>query len=391
MLKISNMNNAIVAIAYNRPDSLMRLLGSLNKSDIDENVTLYISIDFSENSKCLEVSEAFNWKFGDKNIISHTESLGLKQNVLTSGNLSKNHDLFFMFEDDIVVSPSFYKYAKSVYNYFGNDISIAGYSLYSPIFNEVAEVEFSSISDGYDNYFMQVPSSLGQFWTRQQWLNFTEWLMLNDEVKSNSKLPEYVVNWPNSSWKKHFYDYLVKNNKTIVYPTKSFSANITIEVGEHVSSNLGFYNPDISIKKEDFRFISQNDSVNDYDSFYEFSSRLSNKLTNFNNVEFDIYGTKDVNNIDCDYLLSVKKCDNIIKEYDFVNFPIQINIITNISDVSNNSPKVFLGKKEDFINLGSIDYDFLINRVPSKYQIFIIKNRFLKFALGTIKRVLKLS
>lgn len=385
------MNNAIVAIAYNRPDSLMRLLDSLNNSDIDENVTLYISIDFSGYPENLDMSEAFNWRFGDKKIISHTENLGLKQNVLISGNLSENHNLLFMFEDDTVVSPSFYKYAKTVHNYFGDDVSIAGYSLYSPIFNEVAEVEFNPISEGYDNYFMQVPSSLGQFWTKQQWINFSEWLLVNEEVKLNVKLPNFVIDWPNSSWKKHFYYFLAKENKTIVYPIKSFSANITIETGEHVSSDLGYYNPDISLKKESFNFVSQNDTVNDYDSYYEFSSRLSKKLTGLNNVEFDIYGTKELNQSDCDYLLSVKECNNIIKEYDLINFPIQVNILTNISDVSNSTPKVLLGKKEDFINSGGIDYGFLINRVPSKYQIFIIKHRFIKYALGTIKRVLKLS
>lgn len=388
MLKKSNMNNAIVAIAYNRPDSLMRLLNSLNNSDIDETVTLYISIDYSGDNTCEDVAKEFEWKFGNKKIIVHKENIGLKQNVLASGDLSKNYDLFFMFEDDIVVSPSFYKYAKSVYSYFGDDISLAGYSLYSPIFNEVAEVEFNPIKEGYDNYFMQVPSSLGQFWTNQQWKKFTDWLKLNDKVKTYSKLPDYVVDWPSSSWKKHFYYYLAINDKTIVYPIESFSANVTIEPGEHVSSDLGFFNPELSLKKDDFRFNKQITTINDYDTYFEFTNKLSEQLLGLDNVEFDIYGSKNLDQIESEYLLSIKDCKKIFKEYDLVTFPLQINIITNNKDVSSKSPKVYLGKKEDFSNEGDIDLNFLINRVPSKYQIFIIKNRFLKFALGTVERIL---
>ena len=54
---------AIVAVGYNRPGSLQRLLNSIGNANYNySNVTLVISLDRSEIfDKVLSVAEAFQW------------------------------------------------------------------------------------------------------------------------------------------------------------------------------------------------------------------------------------------------------------------------------------------------------------------------------------------
>ena len=61
------MNISICCIAYNRVDSLKRLLNSLEQADYGVNKpTLIISIDKSSTAVVEKYANEYCWKFGDK-------------------------------------------------------------------------------------------------------------------------------------------------------------------------------------------------------------------------------------------------------------------------------------------------------------------------------------
>ena len=137
-------NIAIVVVAYNRPDALLQLLHSLNKVDYEgHSVPLIISIDYSGKDDTYRAAEAFEWSYGDKKIIRHSENLGLKKHVLSCGDLVKDYDAVIILEDDLLVSPSMYSYAWRAVEKYKDDENIAAISLYTKGWSETAYKPFT--------------------------------------------------------------------------------------------------------------------------------------------------------------------------------------------------------------------------------------------------------
>jgi len=61
---------AVVVAAYNRPGSLKRILDSLDRAVIDDQVTLIISIDNDapNNLDVKSIAEKFRWSHGPKEV-----------------------------------------------------------------------------------------------------------------------------------------------------------------------------------------------------------------------------------------------------------------------------------------------------------------------------------
>ena len=123
-------NIAIVVVAYNRVTSLNRLLNSLLQADV-EDAPLIISIDKSNTDTVERFANNFIWPFGEKKVITHDKNLGLRTHILSVGDWLDMYDAIIVLEDDIVVTPGFYRYAVSAYSYYHKDKNIAGISLYN--------------------------------------------------------------------------------------------------------------------------------------------------------------------------------------------------------------------------------------------------------------------
>ena len=167
---------AIVTIAYNRPDSLGRLLSSLGNAKYPEGseVTLVISIDKSDTDEVVRLAKEYEWPFGEKVVIARKERMGLKNHVLACGDLTDTYGSIIVLEDDLYVSPSFYEYAVKALDFTEGDERIGGVSLYNHLFNVHARRSFMAIDDGYDNWYFQFASSWGQAYTKSQWDGFKE-------------------------------------------------------------------------------------------------------------------------------------------------------------------------------------------------------------------------
>ena len=122
----------IVAIGYNRIDSLKRLLESLNRAYYPtSDIELIISIDNSGKDDVVNFSKSFEWKYGKKTVVTYPERQGLRKHILHCGDFVESFDAIVVLEDDLVVSPSFYTYAQSVCDKYIDNQDLAGFSLYN--------------------------------------------------------------------------------------------------------------------------------------------------------------------------------------------------------------------------------------------------------------------
>ena len=336
---------AIIVSAFNRTEALSRLLGNINRAEYPGNVKLLISIDRSDNSSVHELANKFSWDHGEKEVILHDKNMGLKNHIMWCGDLTHEYGSIILLEDDLFLSPSFYKYAITAKEFFESDERICGIALFNPEMNESAHLGFSAINDGFDNYFMQIPCSMGQLWTRKHWQGFKEYLKNRQPVA----FPARVKNWPDTtSWKKLFYEYMINEGKYFVYPQLSYSLHLGKE-GTHYKFSGNLHISEIYARKTSFHFSNFESSRSIYDGFNELSPEIiKNQIPKFRGYDFetDLYGEKSEDHTGTEFLLSPRKCNNPLFSFGYEIIPPELNILFDI-------PGDFFhfGKKTDFYDL----------------------------------------
>ncbi len=333
----------IVVIGYDRPDALKRLLSSLSRANFSQEIKLYISIDGGGDPAVTREAEAFEWPHGEKELILHTESLGLRKHVLACGELVKKHEGIILLEDDLFVAPDFYTYVTESYNYYKDDERIGGVSLYSHAYNETAQFPFIPLNDGSDVFFFQYASSWGQFWTREQWMSFRKWYdeKPSDKLAGDGSLPPNILLWPETSWKKYFIRFLIEKEKYFVYPRQSFTTNFN-DPGQHIKLREKFFQVPLAYNKTSFHFIPFEESNAVYDVYCEMIpdrlKRLCGKYEGYD-LEVDLYGMKVLKNVKAEYLLTTTKMDSPLETYGREMKPHEANVIEGIP-----GNEIFFGK-----------------------------------------------
>ena len=289
----------IVVIGYNRPKSLSRLLGSLLKAHYPEgNVRLVISLDNSGNPQPREVAEAFHWPHGEKRIIAHPQRLGLRQHVLSCGDLTEQYGDVIILEDDLFVSPYFYDYTRRALEAYADDDGVAGISLYSVQFSQTANLPFTPIDDGDSHvHFMQMAASWGQAWSRKHWQGFRQWLERHgSDLSQVDGIPPDIRAWPESSWLKLYNAYIIIHDLYFVYPFRSLSTNFG-DPGQHFNIASSRFQVPIQQQPIDYRFGARADSISVYDAFCELLpacvKRQNPKLASYD-FTVNLYGCKKV-------------------------------------------------------------------------------------------------
>lgn len=291
---MSEINAAIVVVAYNRPKSLSRLLTSLALASYpNKEIDLIISIDNSNNhKKVLEIATSFKWEFGKKTVNYQEINLGLKNHIIKCGDLSQTFGAVVILEDDLYVSPNFYYYTLEAINFAKNKTYIAGISLYNHQLNVHTRDNFTPIEDGFDNWYFQFASSWGQAWTYSQWKGFKEWYKTNNSLTLSEVIPRNVINWSDKSWLKFFITYLIKENKYFLYPKTSVTTNFS-DIGTHMGKDSTVYQvPLFYGSKKTFNFSTINNSGSIYDAFFE-NKILSQHLNiSKSSLSIDLYNYK---------------------------------------------------------------------------------------------------
>lgn len=332
--KTSNINLPIVVAAYNRPNSLSRLLNSIASAYYPKGISiqLIISIDYSGSNDCVEIATQFEWKHGVKQIIAHKENLGLRNHILSCGDVALKNDGVIVLEDDCFVSKDFYNYALQTFQFYKDDVNIAGISLYSYEHCENSSMPFYPLNDGNDVYFKQVPSSWGQLWTKQQWEKFKEFYNQQPELKSDvDNLPANIFNWPETSWKKYFYLFIVQNNLYFVYPQVAHSTNFG-DVGTHFTNTTQIFQVSLSMNvDQQYRLPQFNLSLNKYDAYFELSPLF---FQHYNkevpqSITINTYGTKRKQHINTKYILITGFHSKAIQTFNISMKPLANNILYN--------------------------------------------------------------
>jgi hypothetical protein len=332
-------NPTIVVVAYNRPKSLKRILKSLANAYYKSNeIRLIISIDHGNNQEVLIAAEDFCWDYGEKIIIYQSKNLGLRNHILKCGDLTKVYGNIVLLEDDLYASKNFYEFSKEAIKFYINNEKIAGISLYSHQFNETAKLPFMPIQNEYDVYFMQLPSSWGQIWTENQWGRFRNWY--NNKIEKSItnikkiQLPNNIIGWPETSWKKYYSEYMIENDLFFVYPYLSLTTNFG-DIGQHFwTRNTSFQTVLCNYKKNNYLFCEVEKTIAKYDAFcenlnlFKYIQIVNYKITR-SNTTIDLYGLK--NDLRKRYLLTSKLYNyKVIKKFDLGLKPIEENIINNI-------------------------------------------------------------
>ena len=322
------MKIAICCIAYNRIDSLKRLINSLERAEYGaDKPTLIISIDKSDTNDVEKYAKDYFWKFGHKIVYTHLVNLGLREHVLECGKRLDDYDAMIVLEDDITVTPFFYQYALQCVEKYSNDNRVAGISLYNFPVSYQTKLPFNPVKSQYDVFMMNCAQSWGQVWMKNQWKQFEKWYEDNSEEFNIPSLPKAINSWPKSSWLKYHTRYCIEQNKFFVYPYESLSTNNN-DVGTHVKeSDINIFQSSLQlIKKDLYRLPSFDECTIKYDGFFE--PLFLDKWLQIDKMELcvDLFGQKDPS-LYRHYLLSKKHLPyKVVKSFGLILKPIEANI-----------------------------------------------------------------
>ena len=329
---------AVVVVAYNRPLSLRRLLGSIKQAQYPESgaIPLVISIDFSESAEVRQIAEEFEWGFGPKRVVLQKSHLGLRAHILQCGDLCEQFGAVVILEDDLTVSPGYYDFLLQALPVYSEDTLTCGISLYQTTINPEYklrgfEMPFSPVQDGFDNYFAQHVSSWGQCWTREQWREFRAWLadFPADRIAEGRLLPKSVRSWPeSSSWAKFFQQYMLERGKYFVFPRGSLSTNWG-ERGTNFDSDTIRYQSPLILGPRPWRLSRHGESLSVYDVHHEMEAsclkRINPELEPFD-FESDLYAVKEVDRIRKPYVLTSRATQKGAISYGAAMFPLELNL-----------------------------------------------------------------
>lgn len=375
---------AVVVVGYNRIAGMLRLLESLENAQYGgDHLTLIISLDNCGSSGPEETAKAFSWSHGEKVVRTFTERQGLRNHILSCGDFLKEYDAIAVLEDDLVVSPAYYQYMKQAVEFYKGCKEIAGISLYSHKMNVNMDLPFMPEPAGQDVFFMQFAQSWGQIWMKEQWFEFRKWYEEHkEEPVEGENIPEFVSNWPKTSWLKYHIKYCIVKNKYFVYPYDSLTTCFS-DAGEHSKETNTVYQVPMAAKaKEHYCFEKPGIESVRYDAFFERQGLGKSLGVLDDELCTDLYGTKG-NREGKRYWLTREAGDfQVIKGFDLCMRPQECNILREIEgnqiflyDTETEALRSASAKIKNFL---TVDYYYNLNarwKILFDYFVMRIKRK----------------
>ncbi|OVA05709.1 hypothetical protein BVC80_1417g1 [Macleaya cordata] len=185
----------IKVLAFDRFDSISRCLRSLANADyVNDRVNLHVFIDhfketngsgnldekLEESHRILDFVDKFSWRFGEKFVHYRTGNVGLQAQWLESWWPSSDHEFAFVVEDDLEVSPLYYKFLRGlILNYYYNasnfSPSLYGASLQRPRFVPGKHGNKLQLETGTRLFLYQLVGTWGQLLFPKPWKEFRLW------------------------------------------------------------------------------------------------------------------------------------------------------------------------------------------------------------------------
>ncbi|KAL2941340.1 tRNA uridine 5-carboxymethylaminomethyl modification enzyme MnmG [Bienertia sinuspersici] len=183
----------IKVLAFDRLPSLSRCLNSLSSAQyFGDTVNLHIFIDHFQNTssdldqklenshKILDFADGFKWDFGQKLVHYRTVNVGLQAQWLEAWWPSSDDEFVFVVEDDLEVSPLYYKFLKGlILNYYYNHSNfspwIYGASLQRPRFVPGKHGNKLNLDNETRLFLYQLVGTWGQLLFPRPWKEFRLW------------------------------------------------------------------------------------------------------------------------------------------------------------------------------------------------------------------------
>lgn len=323
---------AIVVVGYDRPHSLSRLLDSLDRMAFDgHRVPLIISLDRSGNEEVVQVAETFTWNHGQKTVRTFRQRLGLKQHILTCGELTQDHEHLIVLEDDLYASQNLLRFAVQAIEFYKDDDRVAGIALYNHLWNVACDRPFLPLDDAFDAHFMQYACSWGQIWSREKWNRFADWYRDHgDDFHPDPAIPPNVVQWSDHSWLKYHIRYCIETGRFFVYPKVGLTTNFSDKGQHNLGRENGYQIPLQELHARAYQFASLDGSQAVYDAFFE--SLALGKILGIDPAELcvDLYGVKR-NRANARYWLTLEPANHkVVKSFDLAFRPHESNILHGI-------------------------------------------------------------
>ncbi|XP_031474276.1 uncharacterized protein LOC116246580 [Nymphaea colorata] len=228
----SSFRFIVKVLAYNRLDSLIRCLRSLAEADYDgDRVDLHVFVDHFKadagagNSmdqrleaarKMLSFVDGFEWRFGEKLVHYRTGNVGLPAQWLEAWWPSSDDEFAFVVEDDLELSPLYYRYLRrliATYYYESSNYSpsIYGASLQRPAFVAGIRGNKVHLDDEEHIILYQLVGTWGQLLFPKPWKEFRLWYDMH-KMKNIQPILEGMVTtrWHRSIGYKIWTPWFVK-------------------------------------------------------------------------------------------------------------------------------------------------------------------------------------
>ena len=320
---------AIIVVGYNRPDSMKRILQSLAEATYNyTDIVLRISIDHGGNEEVIKVAENFEWTYGKKKVVYHPERLGLRNHIISCGDLTEEYGAVMILEDDLYVSPDFYNYAMQALEKYGNHPQIAGISLNTRKELLESPYPFYPLHTGYDVYFQQFASSWGQVWNLRMWKDFKSWYEQNQTLPQSVNVPLTILHYPDTSWAKYYQTYVVERNKYYVFSYDSLTTNFG-DAGEHFNHDSSAFQSVLFYGTKEYRMPEFEDGVK-YDIYGEPIGLGETLGISDEDLTCDFWGRKQEGAYKKYLLTCCKRPYLSVRKFSMCMKPLELNIMKGI-------------------------------------------------------------
>ena len=349
------MNPTIIVPAYNRPKLLQRLLRSLLTSDYPPDVRLVIVIDAGGRYQTAveKIANVCQWPHGEKRVIVHERNLGLIGNIFFCGDLTQTYGNIILLEDDLYVSPQFYRFTQAAMQSFSHDARIAEISLNSLAFNGYTKHFFAPLLDGADTFLMQVSWYQGQAYSAEMWRNFQTW---RKRPTRTQPLHDSFDQFDAQEWFPIKMRYLVETDRYYVFPRESLTTNFG-DVGIHFSKRTNLFHRPLLQQPRTYHFKSLDEALAVYDSFQELQSdqlaaacqaRQQLLPRHPSDLTLDLYGTRSLANMPTPLVITTRPSRRPLQSWGLLAHSMEANIIENVA-----GNEIVLSRRED-VDFGRI-------------------------------------
>ncbi|XP_014769453.1 uncharacterized protein LOC106868621 [Octopus bimaculoides] len=258
----------LIIIVYNRAESLKKCLDSLNKVDyLDDAIHIDVWIDRSVNGIIDELTyktaQSFIFEHGTYKVHNHTKHVGIYgQWIDTWRPMEDSEEIAVIIEDDINMSPFFYRYLRAAHKKYKNYHSINGFALQGISMKHGGGKGLLSAPAGNSVFLYPILGTWAFSPKANHWLAFVEWFHTNSpNRKFIPKVPHILpTRWYQEGMNRggninpriwsmwHIY-YAYLHNEVTLYKNspdmKSFSVNRK-EKGLHYTASTKLLDPIIT-------------------------------------------------------------------------------------------------------------------------------------------------